>query len=230
MTEKARRNRIEKLRYELTLTEKTIERLKFSLIQLPNMFSEENIGKKRTELNIKIDSYIDRAENLRAEIAGVEKGEFDLALAQEIKESTKEYVRKNTISKQRKKDILDEDIHNRELLTENYKKDKDNINYDNHYKKFVSVYNTLPEHLATKLADMPNNKGYIFRGINFFGNLPAERTHLITLFEKKDGNLRIHEWDEYETRIYEKKGKEKKVLIKRIPKKVRSVGRKVGKI
>jgi len=54
----------------------------------------------------------------------------------------------------------------------------------------------LPDYIRTNLQKMPNNKGYIFRGIHYYGALPAEKNNdLLIMFERPPGmtDMLIHE-------------------------------------
>jgi hypothetical protein len=54
----------------------------------------------------------------------------------------------------------------------------------------------LPDYIRTNLQRMPNNKGYIYKGIHYYGALPAERNNdLVILFERPPGmsDMLIHE-------------------------------------
>jgi hypothetical protein len=73
---------------------------------------------------------------------------------------------------------------------------------------------TLPNYIKTNLADMPGNKGYIWRDCWFFGRKPDEYGQPIVMFEKKKGSIMyIHEIYPHEHKIFEKIGKERKTLI-----------------
>lgn len=50
----------------------------------------------------------------------------------------------------------------------------------------------LPDYIRENLANMPNNKGYIWKGIWYYGKKPAERRDLIIMFDKSGDSL-IHE-------------------------------------
>ena len=88
--------------------------------------------------------------------------------------------------------------------------------FDKEFNKFQDKCNNIPDYILRNLREMPSNKGYIWKGIWCFGELPAEDTTLI-MFEKVNGDLKIYEIDEYNRSIYEKKGKDKKVLISKTP-------------
>lgn len=54
----------------------------------------------------------------------------------------------------------------------------------------------LPEYIRSNLKKMPNNKGYIWKGIWYFGFLPAEKNNdLLIMFERPMGmqDMLVHE-------------------------------------
>ena len=68
---------------------------------------------------------------------------------------------------------------------------------------------------------MPNNKGYIWRNVYLYGYLPEEKGPRV-LFEKIGNVLVIHEHTDTEYKIFNKNGRDKKVLVhKQIKKKQR---------
>ena len=52
----------------------------------------------------------------------------------------------------------------------------------------------LPDYIRTNLDRMPNNKGYIWKGIWYFGHLPEEDPYTLIMFEKRNGgDMLVHE-------------------------------------
>jgi len=51
----------------------------------------------------------------------------------------------------------------------------------------------LPDYIRENLSRMPNNKGYIWRGIWYFGHRPEEDPNLLIMFERAGGETLIHE-------------------------------------
>jgi vacuolar-type H+-ATPase subunit I/STV1 len=54
----------------------------------------------------------------------------------------------------------------------------------------------LPDYIRTNLQKMPNNKGYIWKGIHYYGYLPAEKNNdMLIMFERPLGvtDMLIHE-------------------------------------
>jgi hypothetical protein len=86
---------------------------------------------------------------------------------------------------------------------------------DRELRFFYRTCENIPDYILKNLDEMPNNKGYIWKGIWCFGKLPPEKNQPLIMFEKlRDSNkLRIIEIDETHRTIYEKEGKNKKVLI-----------------
>jgi hypothetical protein len=89
----------------------------------------------------------------------------------------------------------------------------------NQYASYLKVCESLPDYMRKNLREMTNNKGYIWRGCWFFGELPSNPYENTVVFEKCRGVLRIHETDRCTHKIYEKIGSERKNLISTIPKK-----------
>ena len=90
------------------------------------------------------------------------------------------------------------------------------------YNYFRNVCNNLPWYLQKNLNNMPNNKGYIYKDVHFYGELESENNNKITLFEKQKDKLLIHEWINKDYYLYEKKINEKKKLILKKIKKLKN--------
>jgi hypothetical protein len=93
------------------------------------------------------------------------------------------------------------------------------------YMQYLNIVDTIPAYISKNLEEMPNNKGYIWRGIQCYGKKAEGGNSSSTiLFEKQKGGLLIiHDRTPTEYKIFHKKGKDKKVLysveknIRRIP-------------
>ena len=100
----------------------------------------------------------------------------------------------------------------------NYTNKQDQKNMNREQYKFFDICSKFPEYLKKKLDKMPNNKGYIYKGIHFYGKLPPDNQNLC-MFEKKfsktrENILRIHEWKNNKYTLYEKNGRDRKKKIK----------------
>jgi len=68
-------------------------------------------------------------------------------------------------------------------------------NTDRAYAYYWNVIDSLPSYMSRNLKEMPNNKGYSWRGVTFYGECPEERGEPTIVFEKKHDNLIIHQYN-----------------------------------
>ena len=62
------------------------------------------------------------------------------------------------------------------------------------YRHYCIAVNTLPQYMGRNLKDMPNNKGYIWKDVIFYGALPDENNGHTIIFEKGRDKLIIHQY------------------------------------
>jgi hypothetical protein len=181
--------------------------------------SKEIIDKKTEEYNRNIDKRNKEISLLKQKEIDVRNGNYDEEMN---KEATKNKVvasnRNNDITKRKKQAI----INKKDRLDNIYKKQKneidqikqDNREYNFGFDQYMKAVNTLPDYMRENLKEMSNNKGYIWRSCWFLGEKERERNAPLILFEKIRGNImKIHEIDKYQHKIFEKIGKDKKVLV-----------------
>ena len=94
----------------------------------------------------------------------------------------------------------------------NYTSEKQMTNEEARY-----LNGTLPDRFD--LDRLPNNRGYIWNGIWWFGTLPEEKGRPMVMQERVRNTdiLRTIESDDQGTRVYEKRGKGNKVLVSDTP-------------
>ena len=168
-------------------------------------------------------------ENTKQELIKLESGELDEKINNQCKEEFKkqENTKKDKIIlKENEKKIKTEE----QEVSENYRKgistsgflerqkEKD---YNYGCKTFYKIIDSVPPYIKKNLSEMPNNKGYIWRNVYLYGYLPEEKGPRV-LFEKIGNVLVIHEHTDTEYKIFNKNGRDKKVLVhKQIKKKQR---------
>jgi hypothetical protein len=62
------------------------------------------------------------------------------------------------------------------------------------YRHYWNAIDTLPPYMEKNLKEMPNNKGYRWKNVVFYGALPANENHSTIIFEKNPKGLIIHEY------------------------------------
>lgn len=185
-------------------------------------FNKERISKLKQQISTLETELEDVKERKRK----LDLGELDKELALTFKKDT-EIERSKTAEKRQKKILEAQDKKERSVKSraywertmkagraERYEKRSANKGYD----YLLRVHDSLPQYIRQNLQKMPNNKGYIWRGVHYYGHKDPEGNKCV-LFESKRGVLNIHEWSEdwltYKLSVKENK-KSKEVVVKYI--------------
>lgn len=91
--------------------------------------------------------------------------------------------------------------------------------FDYAEKQYMRDSASIPDHLRDKLKNMPNNMGYVWKDIWYFGAQAPEQTHEYTLFEKRHQQFLVHVYN-LRTRmysLYEKESTGRRKFIERSP-------------
>ena len=179
--------------------ESAIERMR----KLSGGWSSEQIE------NRKVKNLLRQTEisSLEKRLDGVEKGEFDI----EFVGIANPKKPKELIGAKQKSDIF-------QTLSSKRSDNNTKREIEKSWQYFLKTRDTIPVYMLKKLKNMPNNKGYIWKSIYFYGERPANVGESVILFEtQKEGNLVIHEITEKEYKIWYKKGTAKKFLYSCTP-------------
>ena len=195
----------------------TIQRLKlndsYSLPQVEKL--KQNINNKTTQL-----------EQLTTRLRLLESGQLSEELSKKAIANAMVVIQTNDI-KLAKKHKIDEDKKISTGVMKKYEqsnwKDDKSLRYmrkemDKSYRYYWKVIDEQTPYMKTNLNNMANNKGYIWRGVHFYGKKKTEGNDTV-MFERKGNKTHIHTWDEYEYRLSEKIGntKKKPTLISKKP-------------
>lgn len=158
-----------------------------------------------------------RLEEIELELEAIDAGQRDTHLRQQHLENREDTKTRRDRAQELSnvnvgniKDVKRAPKKYSKVCTHGYTHPKDIHRSANYFKKACS---SLPEYIRRNLACMPNNKGYIWKGVCCFGELPTTDTTTI-LFEKKaNGYMLIHEWTHTHIKLYEKRGNNKKILL-----------------
>lgn len=80
---------------------------------------------------------------------------------------------------------------------------------DSFYDEYLKIEETIPDYMIKNLEKMPNNKGYIWRGIRLYGKLTvpnSSNAKTVYLDERKHGEMFIHEITPVVENLYKKNG------------------------
>lgn len=210
---------------EIRYKEKCISNVKETIERFRRVINNEWNSNQIIRLKKKITEHQEEIQKLQQNLKDLNIGLLDKDLESQIKHvkdeierKTNEKIRKRNqerdnkiqLSKNSKQHYDDTRLSDREFRLKKYEIDRT-------YKYFLRVCDSIPDYMIRKLKNMPNNKGYIWRGIRCFGELPEEPGKPVVLFERKKDILVIHEWTQNEYNIWHKKGKEYKTLYESKP-------------
>lgn len=207
-------NEIKQAENIIKRNKETIDRLKH--IQTNIEFNRNQIEK----LSILEKEYEEKLKTLKQKYIDIGTGLYDNEFLKDKEENDvkfkKDKEKQNTkYEKKEHQKVLD-----KEILDNEYKMRRNEGPSDFHVKKeidrFFKSVNSIPNFILDNLKNMPSNKGYIWRGVHCYGELPPESKNVI-MFEKcKNGLMKIHECFEDKILIYEKVNKGPKILVKTI--------------
>ena len=228
-----RRLKANSIKLEINECEKLIGRSKDTIGRLKQTnlgmeFIKNQIDKLKTSISEKEE----RLFVLNNDMLAVNKGDLDNEINLEYKKNEDRQKklaedRKNNIEEKEKEKKKNKDASKKYwngiigAVRSEKQKERD-MRYAQSY--FQRTCDTLPEYMKRNLADMPNNKGYIWKGTYFYGKLPEEPGPRVLFEKRKGGLLIINEYTDKEYKIFEKNGKERKRLLERYDRKKKQSG------
>jgi len=228
-----RRLKANSIKLEINEYKKFIKRSKETIGRLKHTNLEvEFIKKQIDKLKTSISEKEERLSVLNNELLVVDKGGLDDEINIEYQNNEKKYKkmsrdRENIIKEKKKEKQENKDVSkkywNGIIVASRSERQKErDMRYAQSY--YQRTCDNLPEYMKRNLACMPNNKGYIWKGICFYGYLPEELGPRVLFEKRKGGILIIHEHTDKEYKIFEKYGKERKKLLERYPRKKKESG------
>jgi hypothetical protein len=226
-----RRREKNKLTNDIRTNENFIKRSQETISRLIISSSDPFVLNQIEKLKNAIEEKTLSIENMKKELIDVETGVSDEKINSQYKEQNKKQEKniKDKLTEKTNEKKVEKEKHN---VAENYRKgistsaflerqkEKD---YNYGCRTFYKITDSLPPYIRKNLAEMPNNKGYVWRDLHFYGSLPEEQGPRV-MFEKIGNILVIHEHTDKEYKRYEKSGRDKKILVfKQIKKKKQQI-------
>jgi hypothetical protein len=194
-------------------TEESIKRLRTS------GYKKDYVETQLLKMQNTLEKYEDLIISITNKLEKLQRGELDDEINQEYVKNKivqDEHMKKKHNEKQ-EKETKKKDAINNAKKENNSKKHEfqqpTKKEMENQFRYMSKVHQSLPYFMKQNLSKMPNNKGYIWKGVNYYGKLPENPNEPRVLLEKKDDVLITHEYTGTEYRRFEKVGKEKQVLV-----------------
>jgi hypothetical protein len=184
-------NKIKEIESFINRNNQTIERIVKNTLESNNTYNLTKLKKNNENFKLEIGE-------LNSTLNSLSKHDLDDDLLKQINISKN--VKK--IKKDKEEKLDEETLNNKKKSISFFKNEKQSDRENNVEKEhertlkyFYSVSDSLPDYMKDKLKKMPQNKGYIWRGVNFYGYLPYEDGKPITMFERINGVNYVHEYN-----------------------------------
>jgi len=209
---------------ELALLEKRLERANHASVELRKggcIRDQEFVEQQIQQNNDVIESTTEEIVVLRETLRKLERGDLDEDIQAEMNENMKQVEQKRLIQDKKDRLAAERDAINRKIAS-TYQQKQRNVDYLNRsslyqmqkeYERLCDM--DIPSYISDNLRTMPNNKGYVWRGVWLFGEKPAEKGPCV-MFEKQRETMFIHEIFEKEHHVYKKQGQKPKEFVKTI--------------
>ena len=215
---------IDELEEQLEESEKWLKNKENALnLSISNQLAKSIIDKNKKDveqLTTKIDNFKNKLQNIDSDEMYLEIISYTydiLSYDYKVKKQELDTERKKALKSSNKKKQIDEVYKKDSNMKRKERYRKKDI--DRSYKHFLKSIGSLPYNLKKNLKNMPNNKGYIWKNVHFYGKLPAENNNLIMFEKKRNGNLLIHEYIKNWYTLKEKRGRTVRVIKNSVYKK-----------
>lgn len=212
---------------EINECEQKIKNLQFILSTQSDTINRIKTQGETEYVKVQIIKHKKMEEEKKAEIIELEdrveklkSGELDLDIKSKCAENKEHVNRKQKLKydkiQEEKKDNIERTKQSKSYYNLNRTTDMESRYMKREIAKHWNIYEkslaTMPDYIKNNLKEMPNNKGYIWKGIYCFGELKANRNENTLMFNKKKGALEILEWNSMEYFVYTKVAKKRKEL------------------
>jgi hypothetical protein len=220
------------LNNELKITRKYIENNQNSLSNLKKQKTSDYVLFQIEKLTKNIEVNNEKIKNLEERLEKINNGELDSLLTINDNKKNELLEMKNKIQRSKNKDDKKKS-EELSIMSKGYylssKKCDRNHRYQQKnakrgYNYYLKVVNSFPDYMKKNLENMPNNKGYLWRDVVFYGDLPCEKNRNTVLFEKRKGGLLvIHEWSKTEYKVFHKNKNDRKKLYSTKKRKLKNI-------
>lgn len=181
------------------------------------------------KLKLQNEEREEEIQNFKQIIGKIDTGEYDKEIKEEKIENQRIIKQKNQEVLDRKSKIKDMEDKNNEEWKQKNQKERDYFrkerynkrNLGKEYQKFLKNVNRCPDFIKKKLKNMPNNKGYVWNNIYYFGQQKQKhKSDTVTIIQKERNNkMYIQEWRSDRIDVYLCISKGKKELMSTRPRK-----------
>lgn len=210
---------------EIRLNTKYKETDETKLSRFKSQSSEDKYVVKQIEkLTQSINNKIELLNSLSKRYEMVENGDLDTELINVVSENTKKFNEKlneHMLNIKTKKLEKEQDAKTgKEYYLNEVREDKKGKEwyYRSCFKHLNKATDSLPDYIKRDLERLPNNEGYIWKSVHFYGLKPPQGRNT-TLYENRKGYKIIHRWTKSFYTVHEKPSRGVEKLVSKTPRK-----------
>jgi chromosome segregation ATPase len=221
---------------DIQLLERNIQRCQENISRLKSNKQQFNpdVLLKRNQADI--DRMRSELQQAQLKVEQIENGVYEDQLKKEMEETRKMIEQKSKVTQKRRSEAST-------LMSKNNPQPKptnaqrtnntprqrsswmspDSYHYAREFdyaeRQYFRDCSTLPDYLREKLKNMPNNLGYVWKNIWFFGEKPASHQHEYILYEKQHHQFLMHVYNLHNRTytLYDKDNTGKKKCLDKRP-------------
>jgi hypothetical protein len=226
MGENSKRTELCKIETELNNISRSEQKRQEDLTKLKSLQLSKAVREQQhTIITEELNRYALRREELLQRKNDLLSGKLDSEMKKADELLMKKATQKSTHKNRDELDIIP-------VASVSFRNEDRNIEkiMDKEFSYYNEVNSTLPRFISEKLDDMPNNRGYIWRGVWYFGQQPSRNDQPLVMFEKYQKVLYVHEYSRdqpsfagydsapgpnqtvTEHKMYERNGKDQKLI------------------
>jgi hypothetical protein len=172
----------------------------------------EYIDKQRKDNQDTIDVCREKIAALEERMELVTSGQIDDDIIDKLKQSTESVKRvereteqkKMTIKKREDQNKVISNQYERMVRQSDYQNRREQYSSSNDYERFRNIANNPPRWMEDQLRRMPNNKGFIWKDIWFFGECDPDSDIVEMTDHQYGGKTLIREYTDTCVNVYEK--------------------------
>jgi hypothetical protein len=187
--------------------------------------SDPFIIKQTEKLTAKVEERGRELIDLEERLVKLESGELDEELLSHIKENTKISAEKHNVYLEKKaikkKEKAEDSAFGKKMHDLDRKAGRQDKSYffDSSLKHFNKAEDTLPDWMKRDLDNMPNNEGFVWKNVQFYGRKPRNKSQWSQVTEARKGMKIITRWCKDRIQIVEKQGRNPEVIVSDEPRK-----------
>lgn len=173
-------------------------------IQTEDRMRREEDEKEREKIARVMEEYDKETRNVDQKLQNASKNGEDDDFENYYEKNAKMFEKQNEKQSQKREVSLKLESEHKAVSEKVFQEERElriqdrysEKNMNREYRYLLDIDASLPDHIRQNLKNMPNNKGYIWRGVHYYGLKPLTKNdnpRLLVMFEKKRNELLIHE-------------------------------------